>query len=550
MAAALMDRRSFLGLGTGAALSSFAALQGCGQGAENSGSRIDDTRPNIVLIMADDMGFSDIGCYGGEIDTPNIDKLAADGIRFTRFYNNAICVPTRASLLTGLYSQQVGVWANSPQKMEHCVTLAEVLRGAGYRTLMSGKWHALELPTDRGFDRYYGLADGGCNYFNPGLRRKGEPEPGRKRHPQPWPEDKRFFRDARRWAIEDKEYIPYSPEDPNFYTTDAFTDYALERLDEYAGEDKPFFLYLAYTSPHYPLHAWPEDIEKYRGSYLCGWDELREQRYERMRGMGIVDENWPLSPRDDIVPAWNDVPQGERDAWDLRMSVYAAMIDRMDQNIGKVLKKLEASGEMDNTLILFLSDNGGCGESVNPTPDIPPGPVGSYRTVEPPWANASNTPFRKFKQWNREGGISTPFIARGAGVTAEPGSFSAETGHIIDIMRSFVELTGAEYPESHHDEAVLPMEGTSLLPALKGKTVTRSNPIFWQVNSKRSRAVRMGPWKLYADNPEASWELYNLDSDRTELNNLSQADPGMANRLSGEFRNWLERCKKVSPSEV
>ena len=304
-------------------------------------------KPNIVLIMADDMGFSDIGCYGGEINTPNIDRLAYGGIRFTQFYNNAICVPTRASLLTGLYSQQVGVWSNTPKKMENCGTLAEVLKNAGYRTLMTGKWHSLEIPVQRGFDRHYGLADGCCNFFNPGLRRPGEPEPGRKRHPGPWPEDKRLFRDARRWAIDDKEFIPYSPGDRDFYTTDAFTDYALKYLDEYSHEDNPFFLYVAYTAPHYPLHAWPEDIAKYRGRYMCGWDKLREQRYKRMLEMGLIDERWTLSPRNKEVPAWEDVD--DKDAWDLKMAVYSAMIDRMDQN-QEMFNKLMEEGDF-STLV-------------------------------------------------------------------------------------------------------------------------------------------------------------------------------------------------------
>ncbi|MEJ2701322.1 MAG: arylsulfatase [Sedimentisphaerales bacterium] len=445
---------------------------------------------------------------------------------------DAICVPTRASLLSGLYSQQVGVYGNSPRVMKNCVTLGEVLRAAGYRTLMTGKWHAQEIPVERGFDRYFGLTDGCCNFWNPGPRRPGEPEPGRKKTSYGYP---------RGWAIDDKVYKPYAPKDPNFYTTDAFTDYAIKYLDEYAGEDKPFFLYVAYTSPHYPLHAWPEDIARYRGKYMIGWDKLREQRYERQTGMGLFEKRWKMSPRDGVVPRWDDVR--DKDAWDLNMAVYTAMIDRMDQNIGRILAKIRERGEEDNTLVLFLSDNGGCAEDANYTPNIPPGPVASYRSVGAPWANASNTPFRKFKVWDHEGGISTPLIAYWPSVIKKGGRLTHQMGHLIDIMATFVDVAGADYPSSYNGRDILPAEGQSLLPILQGKQRAAHKPIFWQINKNAgARAVRTDKWKLVKANPKKPWELYDMETDRTELNNLADKYPDKATELSGLYDGWVKRC--------
>jgi len=522
-------RREFLGaIGLGA-----ACLPLAGSLASTPAARQHvGTRPNIVLIMADDMGFSDIGCYGGEIETPNIDSLAADGLRFTQFYNNAICVPTRASLLSGLYSQQVGVYGNSPRVMQRCVTLGEMLRDAGYRTLMTGKWHAQQIPFERGFDRYFGLCDGCCNFFNPGPRRPGEPEPGRKGTSYGYP---------RRWAIDDRVYQPYAPPDPDFYTTDAFTDYALQYLDDYQGEDKPFFLYVAYTAPHYPLHAWPEDIARYRGRYMLGWDELRRQRYQRLTDMGLIDRRWGMSRRDDVVPAWDDI--ADKDAWDLTMAVYAAMIDRMDQNIGRLLAKIQEMGVEDNTLVLFLTDNGGCAGKANYTPNIPPGPVESYRSVDPPWANASNTPFRKYKVWDHEGGISTPLIARWPTVIKQRGGLTNQMGHIIDIMATFVDVAGARYPSSYEGRDVLPMEGRSLLPVFQGEQRRGHQAIFWQINrNSGARAVRTPQFKLVTPGPDQPWELYDMIADRTELRNLAGRYPDKAGELAGLYDNWVLRC--------
>jgi arylsulfatase len=508
----------------------FSGLLLIALGCEKTDDQRNRLKPNILLIMADDMGYSDIGCYGGEVRTPNIDKLAAGGLRFRQFYNNAICVPTRASLLTGLYAPQVGVFRNSPVKYTRCITLGELLQSAGYRTLMTGKWHAQQIPVERGFDRYFGLCDGCCNYFNPGPRRPGEPEPGRKLTSYGYP---------RRWAVDGKEYQPYVIPDKDFYTTDAFTDYALQYLDQYKDEERPFFLYLAYTSPHYPLHAWPEDIAKYRGKYMIGWDELRQRRFARMKEMGVIATDVKLAERDKIVPAWSDV--ADKDAWDLKMAVYAAMIDRMDQNIGRLLAKIREMGEEENTLVLFLSDNGGCAGEANYTPDIPPGPLASYRSVDAPWANASNTPFRKYKVWDHEGGICTPFIAYWPKVIKQKGRFTDQVGHIIDIMPTLADVCGARYPAQYDDHEVLPMEGKSLLPVLKGNKRKGHDAIFWQIAPGKNHAVRQGDWKLVRISDDSPWELYNLKQDRVERNDLSDQYPDKVQEMERLYNAWSKR---------
>ncbi len=481
-------------------------------------------KPNIILIMADDMGYSDIGCYGGEVRTPNLDKLAAGGMRFTQFYNNAKCGPTRASLLTGQYSQAVG-----ESNMQYGATFGEVLRAAGYRTLITGKWHQSPLPTTRGFDRYFGLADGCCNFWNPGTKaRPGEKPPGRKGKTR-----------VRRWAIEGKAIAGYVPEDKNFYTTDAFSNYAVARLEEYKNEDKPFLLYLPYTAPHYPLHAWPEDIARYRGKYKIGWDALRKQRYERMIKMGMFDKKFAASPRDPGVPAWKGLSEKEKDDWDLRMAVYAAMIDRMDQGIGKVLAKVRELGKAENTLVLFLADNGGCAERVNRTPSIPPGPVESYRSVDPPWANASNTPYRKYKSTDYEGGACTPLIAYWPKVI-KAGSITGQVGHIIDMLPTFMDISGAKYPKEIGGRKLKPLAGKSLLPIFQGKGRPGHDVLYWAFG--RAKAVREGKWKLVKYG-NAKWELYDMDEDRTELNDLAGKNADKVKRLSGMWDAWSRKCR-------
>jgi arylsulfatase A-like enzyme len=481
-------------------------------------------KPNFVLIMVDDMGYSDPGCFGGEIQTPNIDRLAQGGMRFRQFYNCAKCSPTRATLLTGQYDQAVGT-----MDMKYGATFGELLRGAGYRTIISGKWHQKPLPTTRGFDRYYGLADGCCNFWNPGIEaRPGEGKPGRKRQ------------SPRRWAIEGKAIMGYVPKDKKFYTTDAFVSYAVDRLEEYKNESKPFLLYLPFTAPHYPLHAWPDDIAKYRGKYKVGWDEIRKQRYQRQIEMGLIDPKFKMSPRDKQVKAWDELSEEKKDKEDLKMAVYAAMIDRVDQGLGKVFAKIEELGQWDNTLIMFLADNGGCAETPNTTPNVPPGPVESYRSLGPPWANASNTPYRKYKSSDYEGGNCTPFIAHWPDVI-KPDTMTDQVGHIIDVVPTFLEIVGASYPEKYEGRKLKPLAGKSLLPIFQGKQRKEHDVLYWQFG--KAKAVRRGDWKLVKFG-NADWELYNLAADRTELNNLARQHPDKAKELTKLWEAWWADCKK------
>ncbi len=484
-----------------------------------------DDRPNIILMMADDMGFSDIGCYGSEIETPNLDRLAAHGLRFTNFYNNAKCEPTRASLLTGKYAQAVGA---SPTAIYTSPTFAEVIRPAGYRTLMTGKWHAGGKPFDRGFDRHFGLTDGCSNFFNPGMPRPDEAAPSHKRFP-------------RRWAIDGQAIQPFTPRNKDFYSTDAFTDHAIEYLNHYKDEDKPFVLYIGYTCPHYPLHAWPEDIAKYRDKYQVGWDELRKSRYQRLGGIQLFDDLPAISPADPASPDWSTLTDAERDDWELRMAVYAAMIDRMDQNIGRLLKTLDEIGKAKNTLIMFLSDNGGESNNADWSSEkgSPAGPVESYRTVGQPWANASNVPFRKYKTFNYEGGISTPLVAYWPGVIS-PGTVTHQVGHLIDFLPTIAQLANAEYPETWDGKPCRPPSGKTLVPIFKGKERDPHESICWQWSS--AGAVRMGDWKLVRDKGKkdqpAPWELYNLAVDRTELNDLAAENSGRVKIMSDRWEAW------------
>lgn len=467
-------------------------------------------QPNIVLILADDMGYSDLGCYGGEINTPNLNAMAAKGLRFSQFYNCAKCSPTRNSILTGLYHQQADVG-----KGTNCVTIAEVLRQAGYTTLASGKWHVGGTPMDRGFDRYFGMLGGSCSYFVP---------------------DKTFRLDRE----------PFTTDDKNFYTTNAFTDYALEFLDEAGRKDKPFFLYMAYNAPHYPLHALPEDIAKYRGKFMKGWDLLRKERYERLIQMGLIDKKWALSARgQDKHKSFSDVPPWEqvkdKQAEDLKMAVYAAMVDRMDRNIGRILDKLRELKVEDNTLVMFLSDNGGCPYERNRPADIPPGPAESYRTYDSPWANVSNAPFRLYKRFNHEGGNSTPFIVRWPDVIKKGGEITHQIGHIIDVMATCVDAAHARYPSQYKGHKITELEGKSLLPIFEGRHREGHDALFWEY--MRNKAVRQGKWKIVTigDNP---WELYDMEADRTEQNNLAAKMPEKVEELARLYEAWVKRCRK------
>ncbi len=497
-----------------------------------------DSRPNIVLIMADDLGFSDLGCYGSEIQTPNIDRLADEGIRFTNFYNAARCCPTRASLLTGLYPHETGIGGmvtREPAKSaagpyqgylnNHCVTLAEVLGNAGYTTLMSGKWHVGEehpqWPMDRGFHDYFGLISGAAHYFD--IRRTKQP--GLSRH----------------FARGNEEYLPPAE---GWYMTDALTDNAVRMLEQQKAGEKPFFLYLAYTAPHWPLHAWAEDIEKYRGKYIAGWDSLRLRRYHRQLEMQLFDKPYPLSPRDPNVPAWESLDQVKKTDLDLKMAVYAAQIECMDRGIGRVIDKLTEIGQKENTLILFLSDNGGCAEGGVFGQDFwgnsaPPGGPDGYHNYGMGWANASNTPFRKFKQYTHEGGIATPFIASWPAEIKIAGGIDHQPAHIIDIMATFLEIAEIDYPENYHGYPIRPSEGKSLLPLFKGLPRGENTRYCWE--HLGSAAIREGSWKLVAEQDQP-WELFNLSEDRTELTNLITDSTEIARKLHQNWLAWAEQC--------
>jgi arylsulfatase len=487
-------------------------------------------RPNIILMMADDLGFSDIGGYGGEIATPNLDGIAREGVRFTQFYNTARCCPTRASLLTGLYPHQAGIGHMVGNRgyppyqgylNDNCVTIAEALRESGYRTAMAGKWHVGEerphWPLDRGFERYFGLISGASNYF--------KLDPGRG------------------MAIGNE---PYTPPPEGFYITDAFTNNALKFIDEFGPGLDPYFLYLAYTAPHWPLHAPEEDTGKYEGKYMKGWDQLRKERHARMIEMGIVDKRWPLTPRDDSAPAWDTV--ADKKDRDRKMAVYAAQIERMDRNIGRVLRKVKELGQEDNTLIIFLADNGGCAEEIDRgVKGARAGTADSYISYGLPWANASNTPFRLYKHWVHEGGISTPFIARWPSVIKQRGSLTNQPAHLVDIMATCLHAAGAPYPKTYRGRTITPLEGKSLKPVFEGRERTPHEAIYWE--HEGNRAVRQGRWKLVSKYP-GDWELYDLEADRTEMNNVAASEPSRVKRMAAMYDAWAARAGVIPWSEL
>jgi len=553
-------RRDFLkSAGIGAAV---LALPGCMRGPQSTGGKA--KRPNIILIMADDMGFSDIGCYGGEIKTPKLNGLAAGGVRFTQFYNTARCCPTRASLMTGLYQHQAGVGHMTGDYgydgyrgdlNNRCVTIAEVLKTAGYSTYMSGKWHVTRAiqpdgdkhnwPRQRGFDRFYGTLQGAGSFYDP-------------------------------YTLT-RDNTQIVPDTQDFYYTDAISDNAVKFISEHKGRsvDKPFFMYVAYTAPHWPMHAKPEDIAKYKGRYAAGWDALRAERHKRMIEMGIVESKWKITPRDSKVPAWG---QARDKKWfERRMEVYAAMVDCLDQGVGRIIEQLKKTGDFDNTLIFFLADNGGCAEeygsrgAIKPEPSKPvvlkpmgkdelqtrsrpevtrdgrpvrtgygvmPGPADTYIAYGKPWANASNTPFRLYKHWVHEGGISTPLIAHWPARIKAHGKLRYQAGHLIDIMATCVDVSGAHYPARYKGNAIMPMEGRSLVPAFDNKAIGR-DAIYWE--HEGNRAVRVGKWKLVSRHP-GGWELYDLEADRTELNNLAEKHPKKMAELKAMYESWAERC--------
>jgi arylsulfatase A-like enzyme len=484
-----------------------------------------NNKPNIIFILVDDMGWSDIGCYGGEVKTPNLDKLADNGLRLTQMHNTSKCFPSRACLRTGVYAQQCGM-NKGFKKITNAVTLGEVLKKAGYRTLASGKHHSNESLYDRGFDRYFGLRDGACNFFNPGLQRAGEAQPAQKKYGK------------RVWVDDKKVMTPFTPQNKDFYTTDAFTDKAIEYLDEYKDEEKPFFLYLSYNAPHDPLQAWPEDIKKYKETYKVGYEAIREQRIKKMKSLGLIAKDATLAPAEH--QAWSSLNPAQQETEALKMAIYAAMIDRVDQNIGRLLTKLEALGKRENTLIMFASDNGSSAENAEKAVKNNSGKLGSmayWASLGSNWANISNTPYRKAKNDSHEGGICTPFIANWPGVIASQ-KRSTYSSHFIDIMSTLVDITGAEYPSEHMNMKVTPMQGVSLLPLFKGEVQPkRAKPLFWQW--KKGRAVRLGDWKLISMDHK-TWQLYDMASDAFESKNLASQYPEKVAYLKQAYQNWSE----------
>jgi len=524
------------------------------------------TRPNIILIMSDDMGYSDIGCYGGLINTPVLDGLAENGLRYTQFYNTARCCPTRASLLTGVYQHQAGIghMVNTSGRdiyngdlSKNAVTIAEVLRKAGYTTYMSGKWHVTPYkgdeknptkqnwPMQRGFDKFFGTIHGAGSFYDPSS------------------------------LTRDNEFITPSED---FYYTDAISENAVQFIENHT-EENPFFLYVPYTAAHWPMHAKPEDIAKYKGKFDDGWDAMREKKYKKMQQMGLLKPEWKLTDKDNI-PDWEDVEQ--KTWYTSLMEVYAAMVDNMDQGIGRIMGKLEDKGIKDNTLVFFLQDNGGCAEefgfreTIGPhhkdvLPDVEkpmgedelqtemvpkytrdgkpvrtgiglqPGAADTYLGYGKPWANASNTPFRMYKHWVHEGGISTPLIVHWpAGIEAK-NEFRNDPGHLIDIMATCIDVADGEYPKTFDGNTIIPMEGISLTSTFKNNSL-KERAIFWE--HEGNKAVRLGKYKLVSKwdkNAEYNWELYDIEADRSETDDLASEMPNKVVQLETLWISWAQK---------
>ena len=558
-------------LSTLAALIAFPALL---QAAE---------RPNIIVILSDDMGFTDIGCYGSEIETPALDALAANGMKFTQFYNTGRCCPTRASLLTGLYPHQTGLGHMTASKYlepgyvnsigENCVTMAQVLKTAGYRNYHVGKWHVFKesdssdlsnpnfqnWPKQRGFDRNYTMLSGAGSFFDP----------------------KTMVRDNTRISVNaDKEYEPET-----YYFTDAISDNAVTYIKDHQQQhrNKPFFIYVAYTAAHWPMHALPKDIAKYKGHYDAGYDAVRKARYAKARKEGVIGDESMLTP---TVGDWANVKNRE---WELRcMEVYAAMVDNMDQGIGRIVRILKSEKIFDNTLICFMQDNGGCAEGMGrrargkltsradkPTkppmkdtdlqmgmipsqtrdgypilmgPGVMPGPADTYIGYGRDWANVSNTPFREYKHWVHEGGVATPLILSYPDGVSKAGSIAKDPGHLIDIMATCVDYAGATYPTEFAGKAITPMQGVSLRPALEGKALNRGKPVFFA--HEGNSAIREGRWKLVAKKRDVkadNWELYDMQVDRSETNNLAAKHPERTAAMKKRWYAWAI-AEQVFPS--
>ncbi len=510
-------------------------------------------RPDIIVIMADDMGWSDIGCFGGEIETPNLDQLASNGVRLRQFYNTARCCPTRASLLTGLYAHQAGVGhmvydgGSSGYRGElspTTATIAEHLTAAGYRTYMSGKWHVTHnlgkakqriepkkrtnWPIDRGFQHFFGTIHGGGSYYDPVSLTRGE------------------------------QYLP-APEG-DYHYTDAISEEAANFIEQNGTHSKaaPMFMYVSYTAPHWPLHARPADIERVKGRYRDGWDAMREARLQRQRDMGLIDAAWDLSPRDSRVKSWQETPNHP---WqERRMEVYAAQVEQLDRGIGRIVHALKAQGRLENTLLLFLADNGGCAEEITSgwksltipektrdgrdvkngnNPKMLPGPEVTYQSYGLPWANASNTPFLLYKHHVHEGGISSPLIAHWPAGLQGKGVIHDGPGHVIDLVSTCLDAAQATAVTTLDGIAMQPIEGVSLLPVLSGEPATE-RPIFWE--HEGNRAVRLGRWKLVARH-NRPWQLFDMEADRTELHDLAGQKPQLVNALQSSYQQWAQRAQ-------
>lgn len=533
-------------------------------------------KPNIIYIMSDDMGFSDIGCYGGEIDTPNLNALAEGGVRFTQFYNTGRCCPTRASLLSGLYPHQAGIGHMMSDRgydgyrgelNRQCVTIPEALQSAGYRSYLSGKWHVTSVtspktdadkfnwPLQRGFDRFYGTIHGAGSFFDPNTLTR----------------DNEFVS-----PYADDQYQPEQMANGEYYYTDAIADHAVRFIREHHedSDDQPFFLYVSFTAAHWPMHALEKDIAKYEGKYDAGYDAIRKARYQKMIDLGLIDPsatvNFPLED------AWKETEFWE---WDKRnMEVYAAMVDSMDQGIGRIVESLKDTGQFENTLICFFQDNGGCAENYgrggvggprSETPDVAPlaanylqpdmtpkqsrdgfkmrtgkgsmaGPADTAIGYGRGWATVSNTPFREYKHYNHEGGISTPLIAHWPDKITRHGELESTPGHLVDLMATAVDVADAEYPTEFHDgQSIKPMEGKSLVPAFLGQKVERE-ALYWE--HEGNRAIRVGKYKLVAKGANGKWELYDIDLDRSEQNDLSLKQPFQTKRMADMWQAYAERA--------
>lgn len=532
----MKTRREFMA--DGAAVSAGMFLPKAFATAPKTGARAAaGSRPNMILILVDDMGFSDIGCFGSEVSTPNLDKLASRGIHMNQFYNNPRCCPSRASIMTGLYAQQahmgmmVADYGRYPYPgyagdlSAQTITIPEALKTVGYNTAMVGKWHLTperpqvgkhNWPLQRGFDKFWGMIAGASVYYDSKV------------------------------LIHDNEPIE-QPGGAEAYLTDAWADHAASYVGELAHQKEPFFLYCAFNAPHWPIQAPEDEIQKYAKRYAGGWDALREERHRKQIAMGVVDPKWQMTPRDPRVPAWEDASDKE---WEMRrMAVYAAMIDRLDQGIGRILAKVDEAGIAENTLIVFQSDNGGNSEELGRPPKEQPGMVrGNLPTVMPgsghtfqsigiPWGNCANTPFRLYKHYTQEGGISTPFIACWPKVIKPVKAPVNSVGHETDLMPTFLEAAGATYPAKVAAGPLPALAGESLLPVFAGKPRDRA-PIYWE--HEGNKAVRDGKWKLVSRFPD-SWELYDMVADRTEMHDLAAAQPERAKAMAAQWDAWAKR---------